>query len=242
MSTASASPRAHEPTASGIEDVHVERFVAPKPRGAKVLVVDNYDSFTFNLVQYLLDLGADVDVVRNDGITAEQARGWGATHLLLSPGPGTPADSGVCQELCKLALQPDFGMPLLGVCLGHQTLCAMHGAEVVRADRIMHGKLSPMHHDGSGIFAGLPSPYDATRYHSLIARESTLPSFLRPTAHTDQGELMAVAHVSLPVFGVQFHPESIASQHGHAMLENWLATRWPALTASGAETGGGSSP
>ena len=190
--------------------------------GLHVLVVDNYDSFTFNLVQYLLELGATVDVVRNDAIEAEAAIRSGATHLLLSPGPGRPEDSGVCQRLVQLVVE-EVHLPTLGVCLGHQTLCEVHGATVQQADRIMHGKLSPMVHEGQGIFAGLPSPYDATRYHSLIVDEATLPDFLVPVARTPEGELMAVQHRDRPVFGVQFHPESILSEHGHRLLANFLA-------------------
>ncbi len=203
-----------------------ERFVpaADAPRSdARVLVVDNYDSFTFNLVQYLLELGARVEVFRNDAISADAALSSGATHLLLSPGPGRPEDSGVCQELCRRVVAQG-GPPTLGVCLGHQTLCEVHGATVHRAARIMHGKRSPMLHDQSGIFAGLPSPYEATRYHSLIVDASTLPSFLVPVARTAEGELMAVRHVDAPIFGVQFHPESILTEHGHQLLANFLET------------------
>jgi anthranilate synthase/aminodeoxychorismate synthase-like glutamine amidotransferase len=193
--------------------------------GRNVLVVDNYDSFTFNLVQYLLELGAVVDVFRNDAITAEQVIEARPSHVLLSPGPGRPADSGVCQELCRRLGGPEpevEPIPLLGVCLGHQTLCEMHGATVQRADRIMHGKVSPIDHDGEGLFKRIASPFRATRYHSLIVVESTLPAFLKPVARTPEGELMAVRHASLPVFGLQFHPESIATDHGHRLLENFL--------------------
>jgi anthranilate synthase/aminodeoxychorismate synthase-like glutamine amidotransferase len=144
--------------------------------------------------------------------------------VLLSPGPGRPSDSGVCQDLCRVLADPEApAIPMLGVCLGHQTLCEVHGATVERAGRIMHGKLSPILHDGSGVFAGLPSPYMATRYHSLVALEPTLPPFLRPVARTDVGELMGVRHASRPLFGVQFHPESVLSEHGHALLANFLA-------------------
>lgn len=193
---------------------------APQQR---VLVIDNYDSFTFNLVQYLLELGAVVDVYRNDKITADEVFANAPSHLLMSPGPGTPSESGVCQELARRVVL-DQPMVTLGVCLGHQTLCEVHGATVHRAERIMHGKRSSMLHDASGIFAGLPSPYDATRYHSLIVDEATLPSFLLAVAHTPEQELMAVRHESRPVFGVQFHPESILTQHGHDMLKNFLST------------------
>ena len=172
-------------------------------------------------MQYLLELGAVVDVYRNDAITADQVFANAPTHLLMSPGPGTPAESGVCRELAKRVVEAER-LSTLGVCLGHQTLCEMHGATVERAERIMHGKRSPMLHDGSGVFAGLPSPYDATRYHSLIVQESTLPEFFLPVARTPEGELMAIRHVERPVFGVQFHPESILTQHGHDLLRNWL--------------------
>ena len=189
----------------------------------RVLVVDNYDSFTFNLVQYLLQFGAVVDVYRNDAVTAEQVLADRPSHILLSPGPGRPEDSGVCQALCRVLADPAVpAIPMLGVCLGHQTLCEVHGATVERAGRIMHGKLSPVLHDGTGVFRGLPTPFMATRYHSLVALEPTLPSFLVPVARTDQHELMAVRHTSRPLFGVQFHPESVLSEHGHALLQNFL--------------------
>jgi len=196
---------------------------APRP-GCRVLVIDNYDSFTFNLVQYLLQLGAVVDVYRNDAITAAQALADRPSHILLSPGPGTPKESGVCQDLCRaLAEAGAPRIPLLGVCLGHQTLCEVLGARVDRAGRIMHGKLSPVLHDGTGVFAGLPSPFMATRYHSLVAFEATLPACLLPNARTDAGELMGVRHVNRPLHGVQFHPESVLTEHGHALLRNFLA-------------------
>lgn len=195
----------------------------PEFADCRVLVIDNYDSFTFNLVQYLLELGATVDVFRNDAITADEVFADAPTHLLLSPGPGQPKDSGVCQELCRQVVARQ-DLPTLGVCLGHQTLCEVHGARVHRAARIMHGKRSDMIHDQSGIFAGLPTPYAATRYHSLIVDAATLPPELVPVAHTDQGELMAVRHASAPVFGVQFHPESILTEHGHDLLANFLRT------------------
>jgi anthranilate synthase/aminodeoxychorismate synthase-like glutamine amidotransferase len=189
----------------------------------RVLVIDNYDSFTFNLVQYLLELGAVVDVYRNDVLSAQDVLDDDPSHVLLSPGPGRPTDSGVCQELCRVLCDPPGDpIPLLGVCLGHQTLCEVHGADVVVADRIMHGKVSAVVHDQTGILARVPSPFSATRYHSLIVREPTLPDFLLPTARTPERELMAVRHATLPVFGVQFHPESILSEHGHQMLDAFL--------------------
>ncbi len=197
---------------------------AAQPTGARVLVIDNYDSFTFNLVQYLLELGAVVDVYRNDALTAEQVVQDDPTHVLLSPGPGRPEDSGVCGDVCRLLCEGPQ-IPMLGVCLGHQTLCEVHGAQVVRASRIMHGKTSPVLHDGSGVLARIPSPFTATRYHSLIVEEPSLPPSLVATARTDQDELMAVRHRDRPVFGLQFHPESILSQAGHQMLGNFLAVR-----------------
>jgi anthranilate synthase/aminodeoxychorismate synthase-like glutamine amidotransferase len=191
--------------------------------GPRVLVVDNYDSFTFNLVQYLLELGAVVDIYRNDAVAAAQVLADRPDGVLLSPGPGRPSDSGVCQDLCRALADPAApAIPLLGVCLGHQTLCEVHGAVVQRAARIMHGKLSAVHHDGSGVFAGLPSPFMATRYHSLLAVESTLPPELVAVARTIDDELMGVRHAGRPLFGVQFHPESVLSEHGHALLANWL--------------------
>ncbi len=191
--------------------------------GARVLVVDNYDSFTFNLVQYLLELGAVVDVYRNDALTAEKIVADAPSHILLSPGPGRPSDAGVCADVCRLLCGQGPAIPMLGVCLGHQTLCEVLGADVVRADRIMHGKTSAVLHDGSGVLARIPSPFTATRYHSLIVPEASLPASLLPVAHTAQGELMAVRHESAPVFGVQFHPESILSEAGHQLLGNFLA-------------------
>jgi len=192
--------------------------------GRRVLVVDNYDSFTFNLVQYLLELGVVVDVYRNDALGIAEILADRPSHVLLSPGPGRPGDSGVCQDLCRALADPAVpAIPLLGVCLGHQTLCEVHGATVERAGRIMHGKLSPVLHDGSGVFAGVPSPFMATRYHSLVALEPTLPPTLLPVARTDQGELMGVRHRDRPLHGVQFHPESVLSEHGHQLLTNFLA-------------------
>ncbi len=196
-------------------------------KGPRVLVIDNYDSFTFNLVQYLLELGAVVDVHRNDEITGAEVLADGPSHLLLSPGPGRPEDSGVCVELCELVLDPGRcpePLPTLGVCLGHQTLCEVHGATVAQAARIMHGKRSAIVHGGEALYAGLPSPYQATRYHSLIVDQASLPASLIADAHTAEGELMGVHHCSRPVFGVQFHPESILSEWGHRLLENFLAT------------------
>jgi anthranilate synthase component 2 len=212
-------------------DAARKRYVAPADRrrpGVRVLVVDNYDSFTFNLVQYLLELGADVDVYRNDAITVAQVLADGPSHLLLSPGPGRPEDSGVCQDLCRAVCDPaqtPTPLPTLGVCLGHQTLCGVHGATVAVAGRIMHGKRSPIVHDGAGLYAEIPSPFEVTRYHSLIVHADTLPPWLLADAHTPAGELMGVRHASRPVFGVQYHPESILTEHGHRLLANFLERR-----------------
>ncbi len=189
--------------------------------GPRVVMIDNYDSFTYNLVQYLLELGAVVDVYRNDAIDVAQVLDRAPTHLVLSPGPGRPRDSGVCQALCRRVCA-DAAIPTLGVCLGHQTLCEVHGATVRRADRIMHGKVSPIEHDGTGVLRGLATPMTVTRYHSLIVDEATLPESLVPVARTAEGELMAVRHRERPVYGVQFHPESILSEHGHGLLANFL--------------------
>ena len=205
------------------------RFEPPPGRaraGVRVLVIDNYDSFTFNLVQYLLELGALVEVVRNDEASADELLAAPPTHLLLSPGPGRPEHSGVCQELSRRVCDPSGApLPTLGVCLGHQTLCAVHGATVGRAERIMHGKRSAILHEGGGLFRELPSPYEATRYHSLIVDEATLPEIFVVDARTPEGELMSVRHRERPVYGVQFHPESILSEWGHRLLENFLEAK-----------------
>jgi len=198
-----------------------QRYVPPRATGPWVVMIDNYDSFTFNLVQYMLQLGAVVDVYPNDAIEAQAVIELGPSHLVLSPGPGRPRDSGVCQALCRRVCD-DAPIPTLGVCLGFQTLCETHGATVRRAERIMHGKVSAIEHDGTGVLAGLPSPMTMTRYHSLVVDPATLPPALRPVARTARGELMAVQHAEHPVCGVQFHPESIVSEHGHALLANFL--------------------
>jgi len=182
-----------------------------------ILVLDNYDSFTWNLVHYLMELGAEVEVVRNDALTAAQALETGAQGFLLSPGPCTPNEAGISLDLVGAAA--DSGTPLLGVCLGHQSIGQYFGGSVVRGG-LMHGKTSPVTHDGTGVFAGLPSPFLATRYHSLIV--DPVPPALVVNARSDDGHTMGFRHVSLPIHGVQFHPESIATQHGHAMLANFL--------------------
>jgi len=184
-----------------------------------ILLIDNYDSFTFNLVHFLGDLGARCEVVRNDRITAQEALARQPDAIVLSPGPCTPNEAGVCLELIEAA---SGRVPILGVCLGHQAIGQAFGGRVVRAPAPMHGKVSPVLHDGDGILDGLPSPFSATRYHSLTIERASLPDCLAPTAWTEDGVLMGLAHRSLPVFGVQFHPESIASEHGHALLANFL--------------------
>jgi anthranilate synthase/aminodeoxychorismate synthase-like glutamine amidotransferase len=184
-----------------------------------ILVIDNYDSFTYNLVQYLGELGAAVAVYRNDELGIEQVRALQPEGILISPGPGNPDEAGVSLEvLTKLSSE----LPILGVCLGHQAIGQAFGGRVVRAQRLMHGRTSPILHDGTGVFAGLPSPFTATRYHSLIVERESLDPSLRVTAWTAEGEIMGLAHRTLPVEGVQFHPESFLTEHGHAMLENFL--------------------
>jgi anthranilate synthase component II len=182
-----------------------------------ILVIDNYDSFTWNLVHYLMELGAEVDVVRNDAISVRQAMTSGAEALLISPGPKTPKDAGISLDL--VAACADAGRPLLGVCLGHQAIGEHFGGNVVRGG-LMHGKTSPVTHDNTGLFEGLPSPFLATRYHSLIV--DSIPAELIVNARSDDGHVMGFRHATLPIHGVQFHPESIATEHGHAMLANFM--------------------
>jgi anthranilate synthase component 2 len=185
-----------------------------------ILLIDNYDSFTFNLVHFLGDLGARCDVWRNDQISVEAALALAPEAIVLSPGPCTPTEAGICMDLIRAAAGR---VPLLGVCLGHQAIGQVFGGEVVRGPTPMHGKVSQVHHDGTDIFAGVPSPFLATRYHSLVVKRDTLPPTLVETARTADGIVMALRHRSLPVFGVQFHPESIASEHGHDILRNFIA-------------------
>jgi anthranilate synthase component II len=182
-----------------------------------ILVIDNYDSFTWNLVHYLMELGAEVEVVRNDDMSAGQAISSGAQAFLISPGPCTPNEAGVSLDL--VAACAEARKPLLGVCLGHQSIGQHFGGKVMRGG-LMHGKTSPVTHDGSGLFEGLPSPFTATRYHSLIVDD--IPQDLIVNARSDDGHVMGLRHASLPIHGVQFHPESIATEHGHAMLANFM--------------------
>jgi anthranilate synthase/aminodeoxychorismate synthase-like glutamine amidotransferase len=188
-----------------------------------ILVIDNYDSFTYNLVQYLGELGAEVSVYRNDAIRVEDIRRLNPTHLVISPGPGNPDDAGISNQVI-LELGPSI--PLLGVCLGHQCIGQVFGGQVVRAPRLLHGKTSPIYHYGDGLFQGVPSPFDATRYHSLIV-DKPLPPALEVTAFTREGELMGLAHREYPIYGVQFHPESILTTSGKQILRNFLAVNQP---------------
>jgi anthranilate synthase component 2 len=184
-----------------------------------ILVIDNYDSFTYNLVHYLNELGAETVVYRNDALTAQDALALKAEAVVLSPGPCTPNEAGIC--LALIAGAP-ADLPILGVCLGHQSIGQALGGEVIRAQTLMHGKTSPIRHTGRGIFEGLPNPFTATRYHSLPVRRETLPAELEITAWTDDGEIMGFSHRTRPVHGLQFHPESIATEGGHQLLANFL--------------------
>jgi len=189
-----------------------------------LLMIDNYDSFTFNLVQYLQTLGAEVKVVRNDALSVDEIAALQPSHIVVSPGPCTPNEAGVSLEVIR---RLGASTPILGVCLGHQSIGQVYGGDVIRAGNIMHGKTSPIRHEGKGVFAGLPDGYEATRYHSLVVDKSTLPASLEITAWTENAdgsmeEIMGLRHREHPVEGVQFHPESILTQHGHALLKNFL--------------------
>ncbi|QIE42609.1 aminodeoxychorismate/anthranilate synthase component II [Rhodobacteraceae bacterium SC52] len=187
-----------------------------------LLLIDNYDSFTYNLVHYLGELGADVQVHRNDRIDVQAAMALRPEGIVLSPGPCDPDQAGICLALTTAAAET--GTPLLGVCLGHQTIGQAFGGTVVRCHEIVHGKLGAMHHEGKGVFAGLPSPLMATRYHSLVVDRDTLPDCLEVTAWLEDGTIMGLRHRTLPIEGIQFHPESIASEHGHEMLRRFVDT------------------
>jgi anthranilate synthase component 2 len=194
-----------------------------------IVLIDNYDSFTFNLVHYLGELGADVVVHRNDKVTSAEVIATDPDAIVLSPGPCTPRQAGICLDLIEKGASR---IPILGVCLGHQAIGDAFGGKVVRAPLPVHGKLSEIHHQGGGIFRGINAPFKATRYHSLVVERASLPGELAVTADTDDGLVMGLAHTQLPVHGVQFHPESIASEHGHLMLKNFLdiAAKWNAST------------
>lgn len=185
-----------------------------------LLLIDNYDSFTYNLVHFLGDVGAACDVFRNDQISVADAMARGPEAIIISPGPCDPDKAGICLELVAAAAEAK--VPLFGVCLGHQSIGQAFGGQIVRAPEMMHGKMSDIHHDGSGVFKGLPDPFEATRYHSLTILPESLPDCLHKTAWTADGVIMGVSHKELPIHGVQFHPESIASQHGRELLANFL--------------------
>jgi anthranilate synthase/aminodeoxychorismate synthase-like glutamine amidotransferase len=190
-----------------------------------LFIIDNYDSFTYNLVQYLGELGAEVEVYRNDQITVEEIATHRPDQIVISPGPGDPDDAGTSKEVIR---QLGPRIPTLGVCLGHQCMGEVFGGKVVRAPRLMHGKTSPVYHYGGGLFTGVPSPFEATRYHSLIVEEP-LPDVLEITAFTKEGEMMALRHKEYPIFGVQFHPESILTTSGKQILKNFLSIKQPAF-------------
>lgn len=187
-----------------------------------LLMIDNYDSFTYNLVHYLGELGAEVVVKRNDALDVQQAMALHPSAILLSPGPCEPDQAGICLALTQAAAETRT--PLMGVCLGHQTIGQAFGGKVVRCHEIVHGKMGQIRHQGKGVFAGLPSPFAATRYHSLVVDRESLPDCLEVTAELEDGTIMGLQHRSLPIHGVQFHPESIASEHGHQLLQNFLDT------------------
>jgi len=184
-----------------------------------LLMIDNYDSFTYNLVQYLGELGEEITVVRNDEITLDTVQQLNPAGIVISPGPCTPSEAGVSLDLIN---RFSGKIPILGVCLGHQSIGQAFGGKIVRAEKVMHGKTSPVFHDGKGVFQGIANPFMATRYHSLVIERSSLPDCLTVSAWTEEGEIMGVRHRTLPVEGVQFHPESVLSEHGHQLLENFL--------------------
>ena len=187
-----------------------------------LLLIDNYDSFTYNLLHYIGSLGAEIVVKRNDAINVQDAMAMNPGGILLSPGPCDPDQAGICLALTEAAAET--GIPLMGVCLGHQTIGQAFGGKVVRAHDIVHGKMGEIHHQGTGLFSGLPSPFAATRYHSLIVERESLPDCLEVTAALTDGTIMGLQHRELPIHGVQFHPESIRSEHGHALLQNFVDT------------------
>lgn len=185
-----------------------------------LLIIDNYDSFTYNLVQYFGELGEEMKIIRNDALSVDQVKALKPDRICISPGPCTPNEAGIS---CEVIHQLGRSTPILGVCLGHQSIAQVYGGDVVRADRLMHGKTSPIKHSGNSVFAGLPDPFIATRYHSLIVKRQTLPDCLEITAWTDEDEIMGLRHTEHPVHGVQFHPESILTEQGKQLLQNFLA-------------------
>lgn len=189
-----------------------------------ILVIDNYDSFTYNLVQLLGEMGAELRVIRNDQTTLDEVRALNPSHIVISPGPGTPDDAGISQDLLR---EMGATTPVLGVCLGHQCIGQVYGGVVRRNERLMHGKTSMIYHREDPMFTGVPSPFEATRYHSLIVEEVTLPDVLKVTAFTEEGEIMGVRHKQYPVYGVQFHPESILTTYGTRILRNFLEVKIP---------------
>ena len=195
-------------------------LIRPAGDFVMLLLIDNYDSFHYNLVHYLGELGADVVVRRNDALDVQQAMGMRPDAILLSPGPCDPAQAGICLPLVHAAAEAEI--PLMGVCLGHQSIGEAFGGKVIRCHEIVHGKMGAMHHTGKGVFADLPTPFEATRYHSLIVERETLPDCLEITAELEDGTIMGLQHKTLPIHGVQFHPESIKSEHGHKLLNNFL--------------------
>jgi len=206
-------------------------YAAPGHQGPRLFMLDNYDSFTYNLVQYLTELGAEVEVARNDQVTPAEVIGAGFDGIVISPGPGVPVEAGISEALIREATGR---VPLLGVCLGHQGLGEVFGARVVRAERLMHGKTSEIHHAGHPLFAGIASPFAATRYHSLILERDSVKAPLEIIAWTDRQEVMAIRHREHPLWGVQFHPESILTANGKPLLANFLRECRPAATGSGA--------
>jgi len=193
-----------------------------------ILVIDNYDSFTYNLVQEMGEMGAELEVARNDQITLRQIQAMQPDRIVISPGPGDPDDSGVSLDVLR---ELGATIPILGVCLGHQCIGQVYGGVVKRAPRLMHGKTSMIYHDGDSMFAGVPSPFEATRYHSLIVEETTLPDCLMVTARTAEGEMMGLRHKEYPVYGVQFHPESILTKHGMRILQNFMEVQVPVMVS-----------
>ncbi len=200
-----------------------------------IMLIDNYDSFTYNLFQYLAELGAEVVVHRNDALGVDDVMAAGPNGIVISPGPCTPNEAGICCDLIRAAAGR---IPVLGVCLGHQCIGQVFGGEIVRAPRLMHGKTSEIRHDGRGVFAGIPSPFTAVRYHSLVIEPTSMPECLELTAHTDADEIMGVRHLEYAIEGVQFHPESILTEHGKQLLANYLSTTGEPTACAAAAQGG----